>query len=294
MSRELNLVSVVIPIRNGMDTLPDQLVALAAQTYDEPFEVVLSDNGSTDGLSIAALQERCPDAVAGLRLRVSPALGRPGVSHARNAGSAAAEGELILICDADDLVTPDWVADLVAASARADLIGGSLGTDVLNPPVVQEWRPIAEPGVLPSKLDFLPFVQGANIAVWKDVVEAIGGWDEELVAGGDDVDFSWRAQLAGFSIIAITGGLVHYRLRHDLPGMAKQVYRYSRTDAQLLRKFAPDGAKGQGLLRTAKNAFWFVKSAGLLRTPGGRGAYVYRGAQFAGRIVGSVRYRAWV
>jgi cellulose synthase/poly-beta-1,6-N-acetylglucosamine synthase-like glycosyltransferase len=42
-------VSVVIPVLNGAATLGRQLEALAGQTYDQPWEIVVADNGSTDG-----------------------------------------------------------------------------------------------------------------------------------------------------------------------------------------------------------------------------------------------------
>ena len=93
-------VSVVIPARNAARTLDAQLQALAAQRFPAEWEVLVSDNGSTDATRAVAVEwaGRIP------LLRVIDASARPGASAARNLGAAAAHGELLLFCDADDVV----------------------------------------------------------------------------------------------------------------------------------------------------------------------------------------------
>jgi glycosyltransferase involved in cell wall biosynthesis len=76
-------MSVVIPVRNAAATLRDQLQALGRQTYCAPWEIVLSDNGSTDDTVLKA-RESAP---AGIDLRVIDASARPGSSFARNRGA---------------------------------------------------------------------------------------------------------------------------------------------------------------------------------------------------------------
>lgn len=288
--RSAELVSVVIPTYNAADTLRDQLVALSRQNHPGRFEIVVADNGSTDGLAA-----RFPTLTEGLDLdlRLVDAAGCRGVSHARNVGVAASTGGLVLICDADDEVHPSWMSDLVAEAAEADLVGGSMAVDQLNPGPERQWRPLPRAGTLPGKLNFLPFARGCNIAVWRDVLDTVGGWDESLVAGGDDVDFSWRVQLAGYRMVAAERALVQYRLRPDMSGMAKQVYRYSRTDAALLRRYRADGARAAGVSRLVRDIGWMVVALPKVRDIVWRGKIVARGSQLAGRIAGSVRHRVW-
>jgi len=288
--RSAELVSVVIPVFNGSSTLRAQLVALARQTYPGRVEVIVADNGSTDGL-VAGFGEMV--AGLGLDVRLADAGARRGVSHARNAGVAAAAGDLILVCDADDEVHEDWIADLVKEASAADLVGGNMTVEKLNPVAAQKWRPLPGVGTLPGKLNFLPFARGCNVAVWRDVVEAVGGWDEDLLAGGDDVDFSWRVQLAGYQLVAAERALVHYRLRPDMSGMAKQVYRYSRSDAPLLRRYRAQGASGSGMPRLVRDVGWMIVALPKVTHVGWRGKIVARAAQLGGRIAGSVRHRVW-
>src|SRR5205085_6844888 len=116
------LVSVIVPVRNGERHVGDQMAALAAQDYDGPWEVVVVDNGSTDRTAevVARWRDRLPS------LTVVDASNRRGLNHARNAGRAAARGDFLAFCDADDVATPGWVSALAEAAAQADLVSGAI------------------------------------------------------------------------------------------------------------------------------------------------------------------------
>ncbi|WP_129336974.1 glycosyltransferase family 2 protein [Cellulomonas endophytica] len=142
--------SVVVPVRDGAATLGRQLRALVAQSAPVPFEVVVADNGSTDGTAAVAA------AFAPL-VRVVDASAGVGVNVARTAGVAASTGELVLLCDADDLVHPGWVAAHWAAyAAGAVLLGGSLRH------VTPDGRELGRQHRLNDDLRFLPWPTGAN------------------------------------------------------------------------------------------------------------------------------------
>jgi len=95
--------TVLLCVRNGAATLAGQLRALAAQDHDAPWELVLVDNGSTDGS--AAILQRWADSVPQVRIVDEPVR---GLNRSRNAGVAASRSGTILCCDADDEVTPGW------------------------------------------------------------------------------------------------------------------------------------------------------------------------------------------
>lgn len=129
------IASVVIPARNAAPFIEEQLTSLAAQSNAPEFEVVLADNESTDGT--AAIAERTASSL-GLDLRVVDATGPASASHGRNVGAEQALGEILLFCDADDLVGEHWVADLVAAvqSLENVVVGGALHHGRFNAPAV--------------------------------------------------------------------------------------------------------------------------------------------------------------
>ena len=130
------LVTVIVPVRNGARTLPEQFEALAAQRYDGAWELIVADNGSTDTtLAVcASWTDRLP------RLRVVDASERAGSSHARNVGASAANGELLAFCDADDVVDESWLQAIVESARDHDLVGGVQDEARLNDDTIRETR----------------------------------------------------------------------------------------------------------------------------------------------------------
>src|SRR3954451_13832321 len=190
---EPDLVSVIIPVRNGADTLGAQLEALAGQTFGGNWEIVLADNGSTD----ATLELARATRIAGVGLRIVDASARPGSSFARNVGAHEARGEFLVFCDADDAVAPEWLAAMATAARDFDAVTGPQEETALNDPSVQQWRP-ARARALPSG-GFLPYAPSCNLGVWAEVYKRTGGFNEEYPQA-HDVDWSWRAQLASFTL----------------------------------------------------------------------------------------------
>ena len=98
-------VSVVVSTRNRADVLGNCLRALAANRATVSFEIIVVDNGSTDGTRevVRAVAETCEFP---LHYVWEP---RRGVSHGRNAGIARATGRIVAFTDDDIQVAADWV-----------------------------------------------------------------------------------------------------------------------------------------------------------------------------------------
>jgi GT2 family glycosyltransferase len=284
-------VSVLVPARDAAADIAHQLQALAAQDYAGRFEVVVADNRSTDGTPELAKAEA---AALGLDLRVVDASGVVGVSHARNAGCRAARGELIAICDADDFVASGWLSALVHQAQRFDMVGGSIDLSVVNPPHVRRWRMVPDRDALPTRYGFLPYAHGCNVAVWRDVWERSGGWDESIRAGCDDIEYAWRLQLAGHTLGVAPDAVVHYRLRDTLGGHARQSYGYHRNAGLLLRRFGGQGVRRSGPLAVAGELLQLLRPLPAAPWSGtARALLVGRSAAFWGRVRTSIEYRTW-
>nr|WP_274636852.1 glycosyltransferase family A protein [Microbacterium bovistercoris] len=284
---------MVIPTYNAASLIPVQLEALAHQDTTESFEVLVSDNGSTDGLGavLEDWQHRAPYA-----LRRVDASGRQGVSHARNAGVAASEAEFVLVCDADDAVHPGWIEGHLASLANADLTGGPTEVATLNPGPERFWRDfptIDDDWQLPRERSFLSWITGANFGARRHVIEAVGGWDESLDGrGGDDTDFSWRAQLQGFTVAPAPSAIVSYRLRRGLRATARQMYFYTVCLCELWERFADDGL-APATFRDATAALIhmvFRRAHHLLRNERARSQWVVNVALAYGVFVAMLRY----
>jgi len=286
-------LSVVIPVRNGESTLAEQLHALFRQEAAPPFEVIVADNGSTDR-SVEIAEALSASAPVGVELTVVDCSQRVGVSAARNAGVKASRTGLVLICDADDVVSPVWVQEMMTALESYDLVGGALDETALN----SELDAVNGRGLdkrLPISLGFLPFALGANVGVRRNVVDAIGGWDETFIGGGDDIDFSWRAQLAGYTLGFAETAVIDYRLRKDLKGAYKQAYRNARSGPKLYRVYGHLGARRRTGRSMAYSWFWIISRAPVVAF----GSYGFRlqwcrrvGLAF-GRLAGSLTNRVF-
>jgi GT2 family glycosyltransferase len=267
------------------------LQALFDQEAAPAFEIIVADNGSSDG-SAQLAESLSAQAPAGVQLVVVDCSARTGVSAARNAGVAKSRAARILVCDADDIVSPRWVREMTTALETYDLVGGALDEVTLNPELDATHRRGLDRR-LPVSLQFLPYAVGANVGIRRRVVEAIGGWNESYVGGGDDVDFAWRAQLAGFELGFAPDAVIHYRLRTDLRGSFWQAYRYARNAPRLYRDYRHLGAQRQRVRAVARSWSWIVSRAPVVAFAGYglRRKWCRRLGMALGRVAGSFANR---
>jgi len=111
-------VSVVIPAYDRQDLLPTCLDSLMAQEYED-FEIIVVDDGSTDGTADTA--RRYPVQVIELGVN-------SGAGVARNVGVRAASGELVAFIDSDCTAQPDWISRLVRHMNESSDYLGVTGT----------------------------------------------------------------------------------------------------------------------------------------------------------------------
>ncbi|MCS6711625.1 glycosyltransferase [Brachybacterium sp. EF45031] len=223
--------SVVITAYNNAGTLGEQLDALAAQRTTARWELIIADNGSTDGTA-ALVDSRA--AAFPVPLRRVDASAVAGVPHARNAGVAAAVGSLILFCDADDRVAEDWVEQGIRAlDGGADCAGGAL----------RELRTPFDPGapLLPRSAYVATArgggVIGCNMVMRRSLLQELGGFDETLPRyGGDDSEFSLRMNLAGARIIPAPDMVVYFRATTDPRQILRKVYLGSLAEVEIWRR----------------------------------------------------------
>ena len=285
------LVTVVIPALNAADIIGEQLEALSRQTYAGEWEVVVVDNGSTDGTAAAAMAfvDRLP------ALRVVDASERRAHTYARNTGAHAARGDLLLYCDADDRVAPGWVAAFVTAAEEdgCDFMGGFVDDVTLNDASQADWRHSPPPDRLPDKMGFLPLAISANLAIRRSVLFGVGGWNEAYGEGCNDVELSWRVQVAGCRLCYVPDAVVSYRYRSSMRALARQMYRRGLAEPQLYADFRPHGLPRRPVWRMAGGvAKLAVRSPDLVRGPGPRGRWVNQAATVVGRVRGSARHRS--
>ncbi|NAZ85995.1 glycosyltransferase [Kineococcus indalonis] len=267
-------LSVVVPVKDGAATIRRQLSAVTAGA-GVPLEVVVADNGSTDGTAdvVRDFAREHPG------VRVVDASARPGVCFARNTGIAAATHEAIAVCDADDVVAPGWADAMASALQRHAYVGGPLEYDLLNPSWASavRGRPMQDglPDLASEGGPPWPYVIGANLGVRRSVHEAVGGFDEDLLTG-DDNDYAYRLRLQqGVHPAWEPGAVVHYRLRADLTALRRQAQHYGRGLAGLVDRYAehwPSPPRPRGSLERGARA---LARAALVRDRAGVGNWFW-------------------
>lgn len=165
------------------------------------WELVVVDNGSADNTPevIGAFMREAAFPVIQARER------QPGVGRARNTGIAHAQGELYVFTDDDCYVRPDFLWQVCCVFERPNVgyVGGRVVRhDPTDDPVTT--KDVLTPEIIPPR-SFLPagVIHGANMAVRREVIQGIGGFDPLLGAGtpfrcGEDIDLLARACWAGW------------------------------------------------------------------------------------------------
>lgn len=260
--------SIVIPVWNGVEYTRKCVESLLACTRS-PFELILVDNGSTDGT---------PDYLAELRARRDPGGHCLGVRAIRNAqnlgfgpacnqGMAASLGRYVVILNNDTVVTEGWLDRMKSAAERDSRIGvvGPRSNYVVGPQMIEnvpyapddlagmrrfaaEWSEARRGRGFPTARAI-----GLCLLIKRSVIDCVGGFDPRFGIGNfEDDDFSIRVLLAGFAIWIADDVFIHHygsrtfsAQRVDYPALMR------RNQARLLAKWlGADGAAaargGQG------------------------------------------------
>lgn len=236
-------VSVVVCTRDRADSLRVALRSLLACDYRH-LDVVVVDN--------APLTDSTRDLVAELddpRVRrvLEP---RVGLSRARNRGVAEARGHVIAFTDDDVIVDRLWVRALLRGFARHESVGcvtGLVTAAELETPAQQYferkvgWSDDFVPRLFDLRehrvdVPLYPYLAGsfgagANFAVAREALAAVGAFDEALGAGspakgGEDIDYFLRLVLSGFAIAYEPSALVWHVHRREVSALRSQLEGY--------------------------------------------------------------------
>ncbi len=284
------MVSVVLPVRDGAATIAEQLDSLLEQQLHAAWEAVVVDNGSVDATA-SIVRSYCAKYP---QLRVVSAPNGTGINFARNAGVQAARGKFIVICDADDVVQPGWLAAHARELVRgeAELTGGPLDEDSLNRPGIAAMNRVRDSAKPPCAGSFLPYAVGCNIGFSKSLWQALGGFNDLWQRGGTEIEFCWRAQLAGYTLLWVPDAIVAYRHRTTRCAELVRRFRSAQAMARLHSEFAEEGMPRASNRRAARAWAWLAfKSPRVFFDQDFGRRWTQTLAWKGGLLVGSVRYR---
>lgn len=237
----MRTISVVIPVRNAMATLPGCCQALRSLD-PQPTEVVLVDNGSTDG-SLDVLKRFASEHTRA-HVRILTEM-RRGASAARNAGIQSARGDVVAFTDADCVPDPSWLRYL-AGAFDDQTVGAVAGRIVARPTgtIVEQFNALytlQSPESPARHCRWTPWAGGfptANLAVRRELLQRIGGFDESVRLYGEDYDVCARLYETGAAIDYVPDARVTHVHRATLGGMMRQAFGFGRSHPYLLRRHA--------------------------------------------------------
>ena len=281
-------ISVIIACYNAAQTIGEQLESLADQAFDEPWELIIADNGSTDDSKDVV--ERYRPRFHALRLIDASAV--RGASHARNVAAAAAHAPHLAFCDADDVVAEGWLHAVSRAVNQHGFVASRFEGERLNPPEVLRVRSCPQQdGLMTFKYaPFLPFAGACGMAVRTSLFDALGGFDEELV-NGEDIDFCWRAQLDGTELHFAEDAVVHIRLRSEPREVVRQAEAYGFWTVPLYARYRRLGMPSVPWYVGASKWLRLLVRMPRLARRSSRTKWLREFAYRRGLLKGSIRYR---
>lgn len=294
MDNYLPRVSIIIPTWNGLAYLRPCLDSLKEQSYGD-FEVIVVDNGSSDG-SVTTLLQEYPE------VQVLPLAENGGYSRGCNAGIQIAQGEILVMLNNDTETDPRWVESLVraldshpdAGSAASRIMlfdrrdtlhsaGDSYGLDGL-PDSRGVWQRFGPP------YDAEAYVFGGcggAVAYRRELLEAVGAFEEAFFMYCEDVDLNWRAQLAGWKCIYTPDAVVYHHLSATGGGPLAS-YHVGRNTLWVIARNVPASLLKRHGRKIAAAQWHLARDA--MRSWRGRAAR----ARLRGQLVGILTSPRWI
>ncbi|MSS70119.1 MAG: glycosyltransferase [Candidatus Latescibacteria bacterium] len=223
--------SVVIATYNRRDMLAQCLGALSEQAFDGGYEVVVVDDGSSDGTEamVAGLVPGYPVPLVYFRQQ------NRGVAVARNAGLAGACGAVIAFLDDDHVATKTWLQDICRALEDPGVGGVSgRGRAVAGPALISRYlcfhRAHEAPKIEGGEVLYL--VTG-NSAFRREAVERAGPFDERFASffkgvapGGEDTEFSMRLRQAGYRLAYVPSAITDHHQKTSFRTVMKERFNF--------------------------------------------------------------------
>jgi glycosyltransferase involved in cell wall biosynthesis len=226
----LSGVSVIIPLRNGARFICDALRSVWAQDH-EPLEIIVVDDGSTDGgleLAVECAGERT--------ITVLPGSGR-GAAAALNQALRQSRYPLVCQIDQDVVLERGWITEVIR-QFDSDEVGAVQGVYVTDTHARLLSRVMGRDleeryAAIQSDTDH---VCTGNVAYRLDALRRIGFFDESLGYGYDN-DVSYRLRAAGYRLIICSRARSLHRWRDSLAGYFRQQYGFGYGRLDLVAKY---------------------------------------------------------
>lgn len=239
-------VSVVIPVKGNQRTIGQTVASIVAQDHDGEVELILvGDHGDP---TWQAVSEGRTGRVTVRCLEITVQTGGRDANAKRNAGLAAARGDVLCLTDSDMVLPPDWLRTGLALLAEGnDCVGGPMisvhrdfwGRYVDGNPIASKTPRMPERyrldrDSLGRRGHKLPIT--ANVLFTRRVYETVGGLDATFVHSYEDYEFFQRIVDAGFAVVCDPALAAWHHHRQGWHALVREYHRSGRGCAQFVGK----------------------------------------------------------
>jgi cellulose synthase/poly-beta-1,6-N-acetylglucosamine synthase-like glycosyltransferase len=230
------VISIIIPTYNRKRELEDLLPSLRKQKCSIAFEVIVVDDGSTDGTR-ELLESLAKDWKGALRFLEQH---RAGPGAARNLGIKHAHGDILGFLDSDCIAPRGWLNKLTPVFADPQ-VGAAGGPELAPADDCLLWKCqtyvmtafLTTGGLRGRKGKRLGvyYPRGFNMAVRKRVVEAVGGFSNRF--HGEDILLGLKVKQMGYTLKYVPDAAMYHRRRSTLSQFFRQLYRMGKTRVEM-------------------------------------------------------------
>ena len=232
-----NKASVIIVTYNHKKYMEDCLTSVLA---NDPLEVIVVDNGSTDGTP-EFIEENFP------KVKVIRSPRNLGYGGGNNLGVRHARGEYVVILNPDTKVGKNWLEELLKPLAKSERLittpkillydGSAINTigNIVHFTGLTFTRGYLEPLERYDEPEYLSGISGACFAMRRDEYLELGGFDENFLAYNEDGEFSWRVHARGFKILYVPTSIVYHDYTLKVP--PQKIYHLEKGRYIILRKY---------------------------------------------------------
>jgi glycosyltransferase involved in cell wall biosynthesis len=232
------MISVIIPVYNDTPHITLCLNSILSCNYEGGIEIIVVDDGSSDGLRELVNSFPCSFIATGKN---------SGPGPARNLGAKSAKGDIVAFVDSDCIVASNWLSiiDNIFRDNKIKAVAGRFSEN-LNPEFIARYRYCEASFYMINEKTFVNTFTASSFACRKDLFLKVGGFGNRPAA--EEITLGYRLYKIGINILCVPEFVVAHHCLSTLKGYLKQQFAWMK-NFFIACQFYPEMVYFKGLLK---------------------------------------------